>query len=148
MNTTRLNLDKLGGKFAQDLQHTYKEILLKGMDEKQIRAAISKATIRVNETYLGYNNRIRTLSRTLSHSIDNLLNFNNAQKAGFEHFQYIGNPVPERQFCKEHLNKTYHIDDIKKMDNGQGVSVIASAGGYNCRHMWVPVIPDIDLENY
>ena len=86
-----------------------------------------------------YNNRIKTLSRTFSRGIDRLINFNQAMVIGIKYFKYVGNPTPERDFCKLHYGKTYHIDEIDKLDNGQIPDVFTNCGGYNCRHMWLPV---------
>jgi len=38
----------------------------------------------------------------------------------------------------KHLGNIYHIDEIEKLDNGQGLDVMTYCGGYNCRHMWLP----------
>ena len=46
--------------------------------------------------------------------------------------------VPERDFCKEHYNKIYTIEEIQALNNGQGLDVLTYAGGYNCLHWWMP----------
>jgi len=30
-------------------------------------------------------------------------------------------------------------DQMRKLDNGQGLGVLVYCGGYNCRHSWSPV---------
>jgi hypothetical protein len=38
----------------------------------------------------------------------------------------------------------YTLQEINAMDNGQGGMVIATRGGYGCRHRWVPIADSID----
>lgn len=47
-----------------------------------------------------------------------------------------------RPFCKLKMEQTEHgetwtSDEIDAMDNGQGLPVWTSNGGYNCRHNWI-----------
>lgn len=66
-----------------------------------------------------------------------------AQEFELNLFLYVG---PEdkvtRDFCEELLSQDppiYTKDEIDAMDNGQGLPVATSGGGYNCRHHWRPV---------
>lgn len=76
-----------------------------------------------------------------------------AQELGFNLMIYIG---PEdqvtRPFCSEVLSRDpaiYTIDEIKSMNNGQGLSVLEYGGGYNCRHQWRPISQEMaDKEGY
>jgi len=56
-----------------------------------------------------------------------------------EYFKLVGPKLSARSWCAEHVGKIYHISEIQKMDNGQGLPVLYFAGGYNCRHRWVAV---------
>jgi hypothetical protein len=96
-----------------------------------------KAKKDVLETMYSYNNRVKTLSRTFSQGIDRLINFNQADEVGIKYFKYGGNPTPERDFCREHFGKIYHIDEIEKLNNEQIPDVMVNCGGYNCRHFWL-----------
>lgn len=62
-------------------------------------------------------------------------------EAGVKYFKYAGPPA-DREFCANLLDKVFPIEEIEKMDNGQGLPVLYYKGGYNCRHRWVPVLPD------
>ena len=140
----KLSLNTLGSRLAKSYENAFNNILKEGYNSKEIESVIRQNTYRkirngVLETTNSYNNRVKTLSRTFSHGIDNLINFNQATEAGMERFEYVGSPVPERDFCKEHLNKTYTLEEIEKLDNGQHLNVMTFAGGYNCRHFWLPV---------
>lgn len=55
---------------------------------------------------------------------------------GITKFKFVG-PAPERKFCIQHYEKSYTMNEIKQMDNGQGLKVLYFRGGYNCRHIWV-----------
>ena len=124
----KLSLTALGNRLAKSYQNAFIEILKEGYNDKQIESTIRQNTYRkklingVLETTNSYNNRIKTLTRTFSHGIDNLINFNQAQQAGITHYKYVGNPVPERDLCKQHYNKIYPIDEIQALNNGQGLS--------------------------
>lgn len=52
-------------------------------------------------------------------------------------FEYVGvlDDVT-RDFCKGLVGKTFRLSEIKQMDNGQGLDVLSSGGGFNCRHDW------------
>ena len=47
--------------------------------------------------------------------------------------------TPPRAFCQAHTGEVIHINEINKMDNGQGLPVIFYMGGYNCTHTWEAV---------
>lgn len=53
-----------------------------------------------------------------------------------------------RPFCRKHIGKVYRLSEVKKMDNGQGLDVVTSKGGYNCRHTWSYVSEDFDASAY
>jgi hypothetical protein len=44
-----------------------------------------------------------------------------------------------RDFCKPLIGKVAHKQQINRLNNGQGLPVLTSGGGYNCRHSWSPV---------
>lgn len=44
-----------------------------------------------------------------------------------------------RPFCRLHLGKVYTRAEIDALDNGQLGNVFLTAGGYNCRHLWMPI---------
>lgn len=79
------------------------------------------------------------------------LTFNQGTRAGIKEYLYIG-PYDgkTRDFCANLLTRRsppiYDIKEISAMDNGQGISVIQTGGGYNCRHVWSPVPPDSRAE--
>jgi hypothetical protein len=62
-----------------------------------------------------------------------------AEAANISYYLYTG---PEdgltRAFCKPLVNKVISNSQMKKLNNGQGLSVKTAGGGYNCRHSWSP----------
>ncbi|MEO0075964.1 MAG: hypothetical protein ABIK31_07710 [candidate division WOR-3 bacterium] len=56
---------------------------------------------------------------------------------GVSYFRYSGATTGARPFCRERIGKVYSIEEIRAMDNAQGLPVEFFCGGYNCRHRWV-----------
>jgi hypothetical protein len=81
---------------------------------------------------------IETVARTAKLASNTVQSITAAVNAGVEYFRYEG-PPPERDFCRRHYGKVYHISDIKKMVNDFGQSAWIYRGGWNCRHRWVAV---------
>ena len=44
-----------------------------------------------------------------------------------------------RPFCRQLIDLVVSKSQMRRLNNGQGLSVITSGGGYNCRHSWSPV---------
>jgi len=86
-----------------------------------------------------------TLSNTALSQFDNAIMFEYAGQAGIERFKYDGVLHPgSRPFCRDHINKIYTIEEIQKLDNGQGLDVLTSCGGYNCTHYFTALVYGID----
>jgi len=82
----------------------------------------------------------KTLANTAIAQFNNELTFAQAEMSGVETFQYFGPLAPStRPFCRAHVGKIFTLAEIERMDNGQGISVRSSCGGYNCRHYWLAV---------
>lgn len=66
-------------------------------------------------------------------------------------FLYVG-PFDKvtRPFCGEVLTTRtppiYSLREILGLDNGQGLSALEFGGGFNCRHEWRPVSPELEKE--
>jgi len=78
------------------------------------------------------NTQIASYGRTITASI--------ADAAGLKYFLYTG---PQdgltRKFCDPLVNKVVSQEQMNDLNNGQGLAVKTSGGGYNCRHSWSPV---------
>lgn len=80
----------------------------------------------------------KTLATTALAQFNNQLTLAGAEASGATAFAYFGPISPStRPFCRAHAGKIFTLDEIDQMDNGQGISVRSSLGGYNCRHYWV-----------
>ncbi len=53
-----------------------------------------------------------------------------------------------REFCHERVGKVFTRAEIDQMDNGQIDNVFLTAGGYNCRHVWMEVSKLSELQDY
>ena len=79
---------------------------------------------------------------------DRSINTRIALDSGATKFTYRGpDDSATREFCARHVNKTYTIDEIEEIWQGSwggkiDSNAFVSAGGYNCRHRWRPVIED------
>jgi hypothetical protein len=80
-----------------------------------------------------------TIALTSRTALSRANRINKAERAGVKRLKYFGAPA-ERDFCVEHLNNIYTIEEIRRMDNGQGLEVLYYAGGFRCRHSWLPVV--------
>ena len=63
-----------------------------------------------------------------------------AAAADLDHYLYTG-PLDgvTRGFCRALIDKVVTSEQMRKLNNGQGLNVMTSCGGYNCRHTWSPV---------
>jgi hypothetical protein len=83
-----------------------------------------------------------------------------AEAVGAEFFLYQGRPIDTtRPFCRDRSNKYYHKREIAgwadedwngKMAGTTSATIFQYLGGYNCRHVLVPVrqdqVPAADLQ--
>ena len=76
---------------------------------------------------------------------DGLFTIFKSKKAGLDKFKYTGTLVEDsRKHCRDHLNKVYTIEKIRKEWSGQWQGKqegdpFVVRGGYRCRHTWLPV---------
>lgn len=75
-----------------------------------------------------------------SQAFRNAVTFKKSADEGVTSFLYDG-PADDknREFCAEHVGKTYTLAEIEGMENDQGGPALTDLGGYNCRHEWRPV---------
>lgn len=114
------------------------------------RSVLSVDNVPTGKLIAGENER---LSRYLNTEIDTMysaftrtVTAKKADDLGFELMRYLGpDDKITRPFCKrvlkdkEHPGAIYKIEEIKKLDNKQGLDVLTYGGGYNCRHQWRPI---------
>jgi len=121
--------------------------------QEEVREIVRQESLRAARADMGFNALRRrlidrgvgtasaqTLANTSLAQFSNSYMFDVARQGGIERFKYDGPLNPNtRAFCRKHLGKVYAYAEILTMDNGQGIPVVSSCGGYNCRHYWTPV---------
>jgi hypothetical protein len=86
---------------------------------------------------------LQTVANTAQSAVRRSQLFVDAEQSDIEKFRYEGSEGGNiRDFCKSRVGKIYTLSEIKKLDNGQGLSVQFYCGGYNCRHRWVAVVEE------
>ena len=130
---------RLGDKINDDVLASVREGFRRDLNDKQVRNLI-------NDKIQGAEQYAKTWAWTGSAGIQNAERIQMAINAGYKYFKFIG-PVPERKFCKLHIEEVLSVNEILRLDNNQGLTVIYFGGGYNCRHEWVPV-PESEYVKY
>ena len=83
---------------------------------------------------------LQTEVRTKISQFGRSVNMIAADTVGMDHYLYTGpKDGITRPFCRPLINKVVDKTQLGKLNNGQGLSVRTSGGGYNCRHSWSPV---------
>lgn len=125
----QISIGNIQHQMQADLQQEVRRALVAGYGPDVLRK-------RLEEREFG---NAKTEAYTAVSRFNNLLTFENAAATGTQTFKYFG-PVSTitRPFCRAHAGQVFTLDEIAKMDNGQGLSVRESCGGYNCRHYWIP----------
>lgn len=81
----------------------------------------------------------RTLGQTLIKRHGRALKNEKARRAEVDTFEYVGVVRPTtREFCRRHAGRTYALDTILGLSNGNLEPVIENCGGWNCVHDWEP----------
>jgi len=89
---------------------------------------------------------VRTLYDTTTATFGRLMEQQASTGEPGELFLFAG-PVDAkmRPFCADHIGKVYTRAQIVQLDNGQGLDVLVTCGGYNCRHVWMALSPTSEL---
>jgi hypothetical protein len=112
---------------AETVERLAKQAVNKGTGYNELRSELSK-------TSLGFS-QVNTLANTAVAQFDNAVHIENAIQAGVTYYLYDGiKHTNSRPFCKDRVDHVYTLDELRAMDNGQGLSVVTSLGGYNCTH--------------
>tara|TARA_R100001480_G_scaffold91545_2_gene97855 strand:- start:309 stop:1232 length:924 start_codon:yes stop_codon:yes gene_type:complete len=83
---------------------------------------------------------LQTEVRTKISQFGRSVNMIAADTVGMDHYLYTGpKDGITRSFCRPLVNKVVDKTQLGKLNNGQGLSVRTSGGGYNCRQSWSPV---------
>jgi len=140
-------LQKMTFQGLEDLGTEYLDILAKQVYESTLTGTTFAASVAAVKATVG-DGMGRYVKQQVHDSLtqfDRTINAKVALDSGAEKFTYRG-PDDEatRDFCDKHVNKTYTIDEIKEIWQGEWAgksssNAFATAGGYNCRHRFRPV---------
>jgi len=80
-----------------------------------------------------------TIAKTHVKSFGRAVKAEKARLGNVPTFEYVGIiRSTTRPFCRELVDTTHHIDDIRKMRNNNREPVLIHCGGWNCIHDWEP----------
>lgn len=128
---------------TKEIFNTIQKSIAKSITENKDWKTIARESLRkINLEEHHINTEIETTKAALN----NLTRFEQFKDAGITKLRYEG-PKSERNFCKEHLGKVYLVAEVENMLNDFSQPAYSFAGGYNCRHRWVPVSGQIDEQN-
>jgi hypothetical protein len=83
-----------------------------------------------------------TEANTALAQFDNNYHTQTAHAAGIDKFLYDGTIYKSRWFCIKHIGNIYTLEELRNMDNGQGLPVETSLGGFNCVHYHTAIVED------
>ena len=140
-------LQRMSFQGLEDLGTEYLDVLAKQVYESTLTGTTFAASVTAVKATVG-DGMSRYVKQQVHDSLtqfDRTINAKVALDSGAEKFAYRG-PDDEvtRDFCDKHVNKTYTIDEIKEIWEGEWAgksssNAFATAGGYNCRHRFRPV---------
>ncbi len=119
------------------------QTLLRGIVGAQDRAELLNELVEQLELTLP---QVRTIYDTALSEFSRIAVVSTTPGRPEDAFLYEG-PIDglTRPFCLERVGKVYSRAAIDAMDNGQLDNTLITAGGYNCRHTWVPVAEGSEL---
>ncbi|MHC1738441.1 MAG: hypothetical protein AB9882_11945 [Ignavibacteriaceae bacterium] len=121
----------------QTIYHTVKKEIQKAIALGQ---GFSLIQTNLNLSGLGWH-QASTIANTYLSMFNTSYMAEVAKQAGLTYYLYDGIILKHsRQFCRERVNRVYTIDELKSMDNHQGLPVDQSLGGYNCTHFLSPLV--------
>ena len=104
--------------------------------EIPVQTAISNLQTRMKKSEGSALTEVKTKISQYGRSINAVA----ATAAGLKNFLYTGpSDGVTRNFCRALVNLVVNDQQMKQLNNNQGLNVITSGGGYNCRHSWSPV---------
>lgn len=134
------SLTSEAGKIRQGFDRQVFEIVRRGIARNEDSKVIQERLARLGRTE---ERHYGTVQNTIRLGITRQGAIEQALANGVSYFRYSGASMGSRPFCQERIGKVYSIEEIRAMDNLQGLPVEFFCGGWNCRHRWVAVAPGI-----
>ena len=149
--TQQSNIERLATEVEASVNATLDETqnsVISAIVMGAVAGGITAETIR--ELRTASESRARTITNSFNNSVrnfDGALNFVRAPRE--QRYEYVGGVVKEsRDFCRQldgAVMTEQEIRDLWASDDWQGKEPgdpFVVRGGYNCRHMWVPIEED------
>lgn len=104
--------------------------------EVPVQSALSNLQTRMKKSEGSALTEVKTKLSQYGRSINAVA----SKAAGIKNYLYTGpRDGITRNFCKALINLVVNDQQMKQLNNNQGLNVITTGGGYNCRHSWSPV---------
>ena len=140
-------LQQLTFQGFEDIGTEYLDVIAKQVYESTLTGTTFAASVAAVKDVVG-KDMARYASQQVHDALtqfDRTVNTKIALDSGAEKFVYRGSDDEKtRSFCRKHVGKTYTIDEINEIWQGEwsgksSSNAFVSAGGYNCRHRFRPV---------
>lgn len=133
INNDLEKVTKLISPYVDDVGSTVLRAVIGG-EQPDIQALLDKSTGILES-------QLTTEVDTLLSGFSRTVTANKAQEFGLSLFLYVGpDDKVTREFCQgvlEHKDPPiYSVEEIRALENGQGLDALIYGGGYNCRHQW------------
>ena len=140
LDRERLNSQLVGAVFDDVILPDLSQRIRSTLTAIDADVSISQTADLLFQRFQAAEGRALTEARTATAQWGRSLTAQAAEEAGLDNYLYVGPRDGEtRGFCKELIDLVVTSKQMKKLNNGQGLSVKTSGGGYNCRHSWAPV---------
>jgi len=129
--------EAIGDRAMRQLQTVIYNSTLNGSELGTMIDGLGKVIVGTDKKGGQLKNHAKTYAQTSLMGYDRFVTNRLGQEAGLDNYLYLGpNDAVTRKFCRRHVNKSFTLEEIKNLDNGQGLPVLQFQGGWNCRHLW------------
>lgn len=140
LDRERLNSQLVGAVFDDVILPDLSQRIRSTLTAIDADVSISQTADLLFQRFQAAEGRALTEARTATAQWGRSLTAQAAEEAGLDHYLYVGpRDGITRGFCEELVDLVVTSTQMRKLNNGQGLSVKTSGGGYNCRHSWAPV---------
>lgn len=130
--TVRLEIGAYGDDAAREVSRRVRRAILEGDNTERLKRRLEGISDRVDA------NR-DTLAKSQLMRYSRTLKVQQAAIAQVQYFEYAGIVQPTtRPFCRAHVGRTLHHDNVLRMRNGNREPVETNCGGWNCQHLLEP----------
>lgn len=145
-------VQKLTTEFTENMGSMRDELLdgsIEAIERQFARGTVSRSALaeEIFEAAKGPLQHARTNARMVISSYNRIGRDEVRRDAGLSHGYYYGEiRVNSRPFCIRCIDRTFNMEQIERMGNGQGLDVKLYCGGWNCIHSWMWVEPEWDAQ--